>query len=368
MIFRRYIHKEIAEKLGWIIGLLLLVLTSHRFVGYLADAAVGELPGELLFQLLGMKMLASLPKLLPVALFLAVILALSRLSQDKELIIVSAAGVPSAFPFWAVSQFALAFAVLIVIISFFIAPRAELQVAKLREQAKVEADVSGISAGQFREFSQGERVVYVEQLSLDKSSMLNVFLQLRQDENLGVLNAARAHYVFSPGSGSRYVVFEQGRRYIGSPGDKDYQITKYRTYAVLLDDEEQKAPPAKLELLPTSELLGATQPGHKAEMQWRISYVLTGLLLPLLAVALTRFAFSERRYTFILIAIMIYFIYSNLLGISKSLVRRDKLSPYIGLWWVHLLLLLVIILIIKLPAIRRWYRSRKIKATDAVVR
>ena len=359
MIFRRYIHKEILEKLGWIIGLLLLVLTSNRFVDYLADAAVGDLPSDLLFEMLGMKMLATMPKLLPIALFLAVILALSRLSQDKELTIVTAAGIPGSFQFWTVSQFAFVFSILIFILSFFIAPWAELNVANLREQAKVEADISGISAGQFREFSEGERVVYVEKLSPDKASMLNVFLQVRQEEDLGVLNSDSAHYTFSPVSGSRYVVFQHGRRYVGSPGDLDYQITEYRNYAVLLNDEEQKTPPAKLELIPTSELIGSKHVRHKAEMQWRISYVLTTLLLPLLAVALNRFAFSERRYTFIFVAIMIYFIYSNLLGISKSLVRRDKLSPYIGLWWVHLILILLIILIAKFPAIKRWYYSRK---------
>ena len=46
--------------------------------------------------------------------------------------------------------------------------------------------------------------------------------------------------------------------------------------------------------IPTSRLMGSGIAGHKAEMQWRISYVLTTLLLPLLAVALNRLAFSER--------------------------------------------------------------------------
>jgi len=361
MIFRRYIHREILEKAGWIIALLLLVLSSNRFVDYLADAAGGDLPGDLLFQMLGMKMLASLPKLLPLALFLAVILALSRLARDRELSVVTAAGVPGSFQFWTVSQVAVLFAGLIFVISFFIAPWAELRLATLREQAKVEADVSGLSAGQFREFSEGERVVYVEHISADKARMLNVFVQVRRDAYLGLLNADSAHYSYSPVSGSRYVVFQRGRRYIGSPGDPDYQITEYRSYALLLNAEEQGIPPAKLETLSSASLLGSKVAGHKAEMQWRISYVLTTLLLPLLAVALHRFAFSERRYTFIFAAIMIYFLYSNLLGISKSLVRRDKLSPYIGLWWVHLILILLIILIVQFPAIQRWYRQRKIQ-------
>ena len=41
----------------------------------------------------------------------------------------TAAGVPDAFQFWTVSQFAFVFAVLIFMISFFLGPWAELEVA-----------------------------------------------------------------------------------------------------------------------------------------------------------------------------------------------------------------------------------------------
>ena len=92
MILRRYIHREIAEKLGWIIGLLLLIIMSNRFVRYLADAAAGAFPADLVFQALVMKMLTTLPKLMPIAIFLAVLLGLSRLARDRELTAVSVAG------------------------------------------------------------------------------------------------------------------------------------------------------------------------------------------------------------------------------------------------------------------------------------
>ena len=42
MILESYIQREIRNKLLWLIGLLILILTSHRFVDYLADAASGN--------------------------------------------------------------------------------------------------------------------------------------------------------------------------------------------------------------------------------------------------------------------------------------------------------------------------------------
>ena len=120
MILERYIHREILSKLVWIIGILILVLTSHRFVDYLADAAAGKLPSDLIMKMLLVKMVAMLPRLLPVALFLAVIIALARLSRDKELVIISSAGIADRFQLVTVFKFALIFSVLIFIVSFFI--------------------------------------------------------------------------------------------------------------------------------------------------------------------------------------------------------------------------------------------------------
>ena len=93
MILERYIHREVLEKLMWILGLLVLILTSHRFVDYLADAAAGRIPGDLILSMLLMRMLSLFPRLLPAAVFLAVILAWTRLAGDKELLIMTGAGV-----------------------------------------------------------------------------------------------------------------------------------------------------------------------------------------------------------------------------------------------------------------------------------
>ena len=52
MILESYIQREIRNKLLWLIGLLILILTSHRFVDYLADAASGKIPGYLIMHML----------------------------------------------------------------------------------------------------------------------------------------------------------------------------------------------------------------------------------------------------------------------------------------------------------------------------
>lgn len=365
MILERYIHSEILSKLAWIAGLLLIILGSHRFVGYLADAAEGQLPSNLIFQMLAVKLLSMLPKLLPIALFISVILALSRLNRDRELTVVASAGVADRFQLFAVFRFAVVFSLLVGAISFYLAPWAELRLRDLNDQAEVESDVTGLRAGQFKEFNEGDKVVYVQRLDPDGRHMHGVFLQVQQQHGTGVVKADSARYLTRPDSGSRYVLFQHGRRYLGEPGTLDYRVSDYRTYGVLLEQGDQKASARRLEAISTRELWGSKRPRYQAELQWRVSYVLTALLLPLLAVALSRSSGADQRYTPLFIAILVYFLYSNLLGISKTLMVRAELPFYLGLWWVHGLLLLVIVILLQLRSLRFWLGRLRRRAGPA---
>ena len=42
------------------------------------------------------------------------------------------------------------------------------------------------------------------------------------------------------------------------------------------------------------------------------------------------------RYGKLFIAVVVYFVYNNGVGIAQSLIERGELSPWIGVWPVHL--------------------------------
>lgn len=357
MILRRYIHREIAEKLGWIIGLLLLIIMSNRFVRYLADAAAGAFPADLVFQALLMKMLTTLPKLMPIAAFLAVLLGLSRLARDRELTAVSVSGGTHRVQLVSVLQFSLLFSLIVFATSFYISPWAAQNSEALRSRAEAEADIAGISAGRFNEMSKGERVIYIERSSGDRSRMENVFLQAREGQQTSVINSGSASYGTADTPGGKFILFENGRSYTGNRGSLDYRITSYRTYAVLVEQDDTGREFVKLESLPTSTLVSSDSPKYQAELQWRLSFVISSLLLPLLALGLIRYSFSEQRYLSAFVAVLIYIIYSNMLSISKTLLKRDEIPGIIGLWWVHLALLALIFLTFRLPRLRLRLRN-----------
>ncbi|NOG61434.1 MAG: LPS export ABC transporter permease LptF [Proteobacteria bacterium] len=353
MIIQRYIYRELLQKLIWILSLLILVFASNKFVGFLADAAEGHLPADMVFLMLGYKMLATLPKILPVSILIAMLLAFSRMASDRELVILSASGISTVFQIKVVTRFALVFCLLVSVITLYFAPWAERHIHELKERAKQESDISGIKAGQFKEFSQGDRVVYVQNPSPEKGSMEEVFLQVRQEGKLGVLTSDSAHFKIDPKSGNKYVVFNEGRRYVGEPGLLDYQITEYDNYAIQIEGASTNTSGGKISSLPTFEIMVSDNKAHLAEFQWRISLILSCLLLSILAILLMQSHANERRYVPFIIGISIYLIYSNLLGIAQTLLKRDVIPGFIGLWWVHIILIGILLLLFYMPQIRQ---------------
>ena len=357
MIIERYIHSEILQRLFWIAGLLILVLATNKFVEYLGDAASGKIPPDFVFRFLMLKVLSLLTEILPVVLFLSVILAFSRLNQANELAVMAAAGIGKMSLLKIVLKFTLIFAVLVGLIAFFGAPWAKGRIDLLKDEAWKVSNISGIVAGKFKELSAGKSVVYVEKLSEKDNVMQNVFLQLQDKNRNSVLRSGAATFEVDKESGNRFVVFRNGKRYLGKPGMLDFQITDYETYAVLVGESEGRAGSLSTDALPNSVLFVSGLPEHTAELQWRFSSILICILLAIIGVLLNQYPFGQKPYLLMLFGILIYFIYNNLLGISKTLLEKEHIPAYLGLWWVHVLLLLTIIIIYKYPQIVR-YRNQ----------
>lgn len=358
MILHRYIHREIAGKAGWIIGFMVLLMAGRQLARYLADAAAGLLPAELLLRALLMKMLVTLPTLLPLALFLAIMLSLARLARDGELTMMSLAGGIQRAPLAAVVQFSLGFSLLVLLMAFFASPWASRNMETLRALAQAEMSLSNLQAGEFNEFDKGRRVLYVERIEAGAEQVKNVFLQTREGRRLHTLSAAAARYQSPAQADGRYLRFDQGRQYSSYPDGAGQQATRYGTYAILVKRKVGRIRHLKMESQPLRVLLGSDNPKHRAELQWRLSLAASTLLLSVLAVALGRYSFNRQQYLAAFAGVFAYIIYSNMMSISKTLLKRDELSPIIGLWWTHLALAVLAALIFRLPTISLKQRNR----------
>ncbi len=358
MIFSNFFYREVGQNFFAVFSVLILIAFSILFVQYLGEAAAGKLRAALVYQLLVLNLVNVVSMILPICLYLAIILVLGRMQKDNELVAMHCAGVGVGFMLMRAFKLGLLSAVILGVITLGISPWAAGKIAKLEQRADQESDITGISAGRFKEFNKGNRILYVERMSADRSAMENVFMQMRENDRIGVLTSDSARFEVNPKTGTRYVVFHDGRRYAGTAGALDYTITEYKKYAVRLDTDDSTVGKSRYSALPTLELLKNGDDHSIAELQWRVSAPLSVVLLALLAVTLCQKPYDNARYLRILIATLVYFLYTNLLGISKSLVKKGDISPLFGLWWVHGIVLLAIIIMFYYPRLMQRYGRR----------
>ena len=63
-----------------------------------------------------------------------------------------------------------------------------------------------------------------------------------------------------------------------------------------------------------------------AELQWRASSILMTVVLGLLAIVLSQTGPRSGRYTGFFSAILVYIIYSNLLGVTRAWVAKEAIA------------------------------------------
>jgi lipopolysaccharide export system permease protein len=91
------------------------------------------------------------------------------------------------------------------------------------------------------------------------------------------------------------------------------------------------------------------RPFSNAEIQWRLFAPLSVVILILFAFVFGDVAPRQNKYSNLLSAIIIYFLYSNLVIVSVNQIQNESLVfSIIGTWWVHFMALLLCYTIYKL--------------------
>ena len=353
-ILDRYIFREIALTWLGVTMVLLMILLTNQFARVLGDVAKGKLPKNAAFDVIGLSAAQYLTILVPIGLFLAVMLALGRLYRDSEMPAMMACRVgPSGLYrplLWLMVPLALGVAWL----SIVGAPTAHGKVAQIAAEAKREADLASIEPGRFTVVGPDRAVVYGERVT-PEGIMENVFLERRvAGDVIEVVVAKRGEQVESDDPDTRFLVLHEGRRYEGIPGTASFRVVEFVEHGIPYRLPSLSASDVKPRAMTFGSLRASTKLEHIAELQWRLSVPIATILLALLAVPLARSRPREGRYGRIAIGLLVFIIYLNLLSAAKAWTEEGAISPMLGVWWVHGLIILFTLILLALQ--NRWLR------------
>lgn len=353
-VIGRYINREVL--LSWlaVTAALLVILMSHRFARFLGRAASGEIPTDAVWSLLGLSTVQYLVIIIPIAFFLAILLALGRLYKDSEMAAMMACGVGPLHLYRALVWILLPVVLLVGGLSLFAAPAASQAINRVQQEAQAEARLGVFEPGAFRPLPGGDAVFYAERERDDH--LEGIFIQGQQPDGQQLLIRARRARVTAEAN-ERYLVLEDGYRYELIPGEAEMQRTRFERHGVRLPPSEEVTSSDKREARPTRVLLASGTAEDQAELHWRLAMPLGGLFLALVAVPLAKTSPRQGRYGRLFFGIVVYLVYSNLLATGQVWIERGQVPPAVGLWWVHALLLLFALgmLVRQTGGLRRWF-------------
>lgn len=341
-ILQKYILREWFWTSLAVSIVLIIVLLGAYLGDMLNDISDGRMPAGLM----GIQLLLHMPEtfgnILPLAGFVAVMWGLGRLYRDQEMAVMRSSGFGWKQLLKPLLSLVIPLAVILLVLGLSIAPTAAQMAQQRLEDAFRSASVWGLQPGQFHVLRRGALVVYVEDIDEEDGNLKNIFIKQRQPEREQVWVAQNGRYWLDADSGDRYLILENGKVVDVATGQLDLRVLNFERNDLRLPEPEvRKQKKSKIHLKSSAELLDDGSAESIAELQWRISPALTVIVLGLLAIPLAHSSPREGRGVRIVLGILIYLLYGNLLYLCRSWVTEGLLPTYIGMWWVHLIFLAI---------------------------
>ena len=325
MLFDSSIRKELARSFGATLVVLVTVVMTMMLIRTLGQAAKGTVSPSDVMLVMGFTVLAHLSTILMLSLFVAIVGTLTRMYRDSEMVIWFASGRGLASLYRPLLRFAWPVLLIICVLSTVVWPWSNQQVLQLREQFEQRSDIDRIAPGEFQESSNGQRVFFIDKESISSESASNVFIVDNSRGKEVVTSAKRAELRVE--NGYKVVVLHDGQRMETKPDNAGLRLSQFEEYSLRLRESGASGDLAlAAKAKPTMQLLPSSANEDRAEIGWRLSLPLAALNFVLMALAITTANPRAGKSTSLVIALLAFVAYYNLMTVGQSWVASGKLN------------------------------------------
>jgi lipopolysaccharide export system permease protein len=364
-IIDKYIARELLTTFVSVIFVLLIIVIGTELVHLLRWVAEGIIPAGLFFPYLINSLFEFSVILIPLSLLMGILLAFGRLYHDSEMAAIMSAGIGPMRWYRPLMLVAVPTTLILFVLLMFVQPIISHQRALIKAEVRSQVELDTLMVGQFNRANRGDGILFLESENKKNKQIENVFFQQHR-ENKSYVDLAASTSSYYDTDGQRYMMMHNGTHYIGNPGDANYKIIKYRDYGVFINKKQVKARLSE-KTKNAFELWSSDKLEDQAELQWRMTIPAATIIVAVMALPLSRVKPRSGRYSRLAVALIIYLIYSNLLGVGKTWILQEKVPVWVGTWWVHLIAIIVTLLLLKYSGYLKTSRagSTKIRAGTA---
>jgi LPS export ABC transporter permease LptF/LPS export ABC transporter permease LptG len=366
-ILTRYILKEIVSHS--LIGLLVFTFVIYipRIGQMLELVARRNLPFATILFLFLSPVPAILVLTLPVAVLVGIMLGLSRLAADGEVIAARAVGVGTG----RFARPALAYAcvgwLLASAMSLYLAPRSNLELSRKETQIRNSQAAYEIQPRVFIE-QFPKLLMYVQDLTRDRWH--DVFIaDTSTPGSPKVTLAERGTLVNDLRNGRLVLHLEHGSTHELDPQDESrYSVASFSETDIPLPAPQEEASAGRIPptMMPLEELLSTARHASGAqerraaqvELHNRLALPAGALVLALVGIPLGLFSRKGGKAVGVMVTILLVFIYYVLMASGLSLAKQGRIAPLPGLWAANLVFALAgILMLAQLRGVGTWVQG-----------
>ncbi|NND43746.1 MAG: LPS export ABC transporter permease LptF [Xanthomonadales bacterium] len=338
-ILQKYILREWFWTFLAVSFVLMAVILAVFLGDMFNDIADGRMPPGLVGAQLVLYLPQALGDVLPLAGFVAVMWGLGRLYRDQEMAVMRASGFSWQKLIRPLLVLVLPLVSLLLVVELVFAPMSSAAADRKLSEAFRTAAVWGLQAGQFHVLEDGDFVVYVEALEDEGRTLSKVFVHQRLGEREQVWFADRGEYWMDPESGERFITLRDGQITEAVPGQLDVKMLEFSRNDLRLPEPQRGNASLKIASRASLDLLAEGDAEALAELQWRFTPSLVVLVLGFLAIPLSHSEPREGRGGRVVLGILAYALYSNILFLGRGWIADGTLPAWLGLWWAHVVVM-----------------------------
>ena len=339
-IITGYLAREIFKTSAATVLVLYVIFISNALGRKLADIADGDVPQQALLAVMLSQSVNILSMLLPIGVFCSIIFTFGRMYKDHEIVVLNACGMGYRDFYKPVAIVVLPMFLLSIYFSLVLNAQTRGYALDAIDQGANQHEFHLIKAGQFNEAGGDDAVFYMESISEDKLELEEIIVGQASPDAVTIEVAKSGRQKVYDETGDLFLVLGPGQRVEGVAGQKNLNFLDYEQHGILIQ-KKNKSADTHIHSIENNvvALWSSRRMSDRVELQWRIAIPMVLVTLAIVAVPLSHISPRQGRYGKVGYALLVYFVYFNLLVTTRAQLEAGVVPMVINFWWVHLLLI-----------------------------
>ena len=361
MLFHSSIRKELSRTFGASLVVLITVVMTMMLIRVLFLANKGRVNPTDVLLIMGYFVLGHLSTILTLCLFIAIVVVLSRMHGDSEMVIWNASGRGLTGFISPLVRFAWPICVAIAVLALVVWPWSNEQAQNMRTRFEQRSDLERVTPGTFQESANGSRVFFIDKVDSKKDEKTSAKpstqnlkiqrtqegIQLKGDDQLSKevekFANSRSNIFISTVSkgkesvttaregrienreGSQYLLLNSGQRSEIDSKTGQIKVSEFEEYGNLIKSAKLtpfEGGPSKT--MSSMGLLANRTNSNMGELAWRLGLAFAAINFIILGAAIANGNPRAGRGLSFAFALLAFMLYYNLINLSQSWIANGQ--------------------------------------------